>query len=185
MAQQLYEGLNLHGGETTGLITYMRTDSFRISDQARDQEIEHFIGTRLGKDFYPATPNVFKSKCKIQDAHECIRPTSPFHAPDDIRDDLNPAQLKIYQLIWERFFASQMADAEIEETQFEVRNGDYLFVSKGEVVRFKGFLGHAKGDRRADAPAALEGQRNPASCWRSTTSRISPSRRPATPRRRW
>jgi DNA topoisomerase-1 len=145
LAQQLYEGLAVDGGEATGLITYMRTDSFRVSDQARDQAREHIAAT-LGKEYCPAAPNVFKRKSKIQDAHECIRPTSPFHSPGDIKSDLNPGQLKVYQLIWERFFASQMADAEIEETQFEVKNGDYLFISKGEVVKFKGFLAMLKTD---------------------------------------
>jgi DNA topoisomerase-1 len=145
LAQQLYEGVNILGGETTGLITYMRTDSFRISDQARDQAQE-FIVAGLGKKYCPATANVFKKKSKIQDAHECIRPTTPFHAPDDVKADLNPGQLKIYQLIWERFFASQMAAAEIEETQFDVTNGSYLFVTKGEIIKFKGFLAMAKGE---------------------------------------
>ena len=145
LAQQLYEGLNIHGGETTGLITYMRTDSFRVSDQARDQA-RAFIAASLGKEYCPATANVFKRKGKIQDAHECIRPTFPFHAPDGIKADLNPGQFKIYQLVWERFFASQMADAEIEETQFDVRNGSYLLVSKGEIVKFKGFMAMLKGD---------------------------------------
>lgn len=145
LAQQLYEGLPIRGGEATGLITYMRTDSFRVSEQARDQAREH-IAAWLGKEYCPATPNVFKRKSKIQDAHECIRPTFPFHAPDDVKGDLNPGQLKVYQLIWERFFASQMADAEIEETQFDVRNGEYLFVCKGEVVKFKGFLAVLKND---------------------------------------
>ncbi|TFG80096.1 MAG: type I DNA topoisomerase [Chrysiogenales bacterium] len=145
LAQQLYEGLNIHGGETSGLITYMRTDSFRVSDQARDQARE-YIAAGLGKEYCPSTPNVFKRKSKIQDAHECIRPTFPFHAPDDIKADLNPSQLKIYQLIWERFFASQMADAEIEETQFGIKNGLYLFVCKGEIVKFKGFYIMLKND---------------------------------------
>ena len=145
LAQQLYEGLPIRGAEPTGLITYMRTDSFRVSDQARDQAREA-IAAALGKEYCPATPNVFKRKSKIQDAHECIRPTFPFHAPDEIKGDLNPGQLKIYQLIWERFLASQMADAEIEETQFDVGNGDYLFIAKGEVVKFKGFLAVLKGD---------------------------------------
>ena len=145
LAQQLYEGLAVRGGEATGLITYMRTDSFRVSDQARDQAREHIAAT-LGKEYCPAAANVFKRKSKIQDAHECIRPTAPFHLPDDIKSDLNPGQFKIYQLIWDRFFASQMADAEIEETQFNVKNGDYLFVSKGEVVKFKGFLAVLKSD---------------------------------------
>jgi DNA topoisomerase-1 len=145
LAQQLYEGLNIRGEETTGLITYMRTDSFRISDQARDQA-RGFISAGLGEKYCPATANVFKRKSKVQDAHECIRPTFPFHAPEEIKSDLNPGQFKIYQLIWERFFASQMADAEIEETQFDVKNGSYLFVSKGEIVTFKGFLAMLKNE---------------------------------------
>jgi DNA topoisomerase-1 len=145
LAQQLYEGLNIRGGEATGLITYMRTDSFRVSDQARDQ-VRAFIAAFLGKEYCPATANVFKRKAKIQDAHECIRPTFPFHAPDDIKADLNPGQFKIYQLVWERFLASQMADAEIEETQFDVRNGFCLLISKGEIVKFKGFMAMLTGD---------------------------------------
>jgi DNA topoisomerase-1 len=145
LAQQLYEGLNIHGGETTGLITYMRTDSFRVADQARDQARE-YIAASLGKNYCPTTANVFKRKAKIQDAHECIRPTFPFHAPDDIKADLNPSQFRVYQLIWERFFASQMADAEIEETQLDVKNGTYLFVCKGEIVKFKGFMALLKND---------------------------------------
>lgn len=145
LAQQLYEGLPIHGGEASGLITYMRTDSFRVSEQVRDQARDHIAAT-LGQEFCPATANVFKRKSKIQDAHECIRPTYPFHAPADVKSDLNPGQLKIYQLIWDRFFASQMADAQIEETQFDVKNGEYLFISKGEVVKFKGFLAMLKSD---------------------------------------
>ena len=145
LAQQLYEGLPIRGGEATGLITYMRTDSFRVADQARDGARE-FIAAALGKEYCPAAPNVFKRKSKIQDAHECIRPSFPFHAPEDIKADLNPGQFKIYQLVWERFFASQMADAAIEETQFDVGNGRYLFVSKGEVVKFPGFLAMLKSD---------------------------------------
>ncbi len=145
IAQELYEGLSLKDGETTGLITYMRTDSYRISDQARE-EARLFIESRFGREFCPARPNVFKSKGKSQDAHECIRPTSPFHNPEDIRQELNPAQLKIYQLIWDRFFASQMADAVVEETQFEIQNGNYLFICKGEIIRFMGFLEILKAD---------------------------------------
>jgi len=145
LAQQLYEGLTLGGGEPTGLITYMRTDSFRVSDAARDAAREH-IAAALGREYLPTAPNVFKRKSKIQDAHECIRPTFPFHPPEELKADLNPGQSKVYGLSWERFFASQMADAEIEETQFDVANGDYLLFSKGEVVKFKGFLAVLKGE---------------------------------------
>ncbi|MBN2345492.1 MAG: type I DNA topoisomerase [Candidatus Aminicenantes bacterium] len=159
LAQQLYEGLSLRGGETTGLITYMRTDSFRVSEQARDQARAH-IAAAWGQEYCPAAPNVYKRKSKIQDAHECIRPTFPFHAPEDIKAELTPGQLKIYQLVWERFFASQMADAAIEETRFDVKNGAYLFLSKGEVVTFKGFLAVQKGDGEQEVLPRLQEKEN-------------------------
>ncbi len=139
LAQELYEGLSLGGEEATGLITYMRTDSYRVSSQAADAARD-FIRQHHGDSFLPAKPNVFRAKAKIQDAHECIRPSVPFHPPESVRKDLNPAQFRIYQLVWDRFFASQMAEAQVEETQFDVRNGDYLFLTKGEVVVFEGFL---------------------------------------------
>jgi DNA topoisomerase I len=139
LAQELYEGLSLGGEEATGLITYMRTDSFRVSAQAAEAARD-FVRERFGPAFLPATPPVYKSKAKIQDAHECIRPSFPFHPPDTVKKDLNPAQFRVYQLIWDRFFASQMIEAQVEETQFDIRNGDYLFVTKGEVVVFEGFL---------------------------------------------
>jgi DNA topoisomerase-1 len=155
LAQQLYEGIAIQGGEPTGLITYMRTDSFRVADQAREQATEYIVSS-LGKKYVPAAANVFKKKSKIQDAHECIRPTAPFHAPDEIKSDLNPGQFKIYQLIWERFFASQMAAAEIEETQFDVRNGACLFVTKGEIIKFKGFLAMARSESEQTILPLLE-----------------------------
>ena len=140
IAQELYEGIALSGSEVTGLITYMRTDSFRISADGR-QAAKDFIVNSFGSDYYPEKPNAYATKKKIQDAHEAIRPTLPLHQPDEIKKNLNEAQFKIYKLIWERFLASQMKGAEIEETVFEVTNGDYLFVAKGEITKF---LGHLK-----------------------------------------
>ncbi|MCI0470573.1 MAG: type I DNA topoisomerase, partial [Candidatus Aminicenantes bacterium] len=138
LAQSLYEGVDLGRGERTGLITYMRTDSYRIANDARNGA-KDFISARFGPEYYPEKPNYYGSQKKIQDAHETIRPSLPFHAPEDIKDFLNPNQYKIYKLIWDRFFASQMKEAEFEETVFEITNGDYLFIAKGEIEVFPGF----------------------------------------------
>jgi len=139
VAQSLYEGINMQDGEQAGLITYMRTDSFRISDTARTAAAD-FIRTTWGADYVPDKPNVFGRKGKIQDAHEAIRPTTPLHRPEDVKTYLSADQYKIYRLIWDRFMASQMKAARIEVTTFDIVNGDYLFSIKGEVIRFDGHL---------------------------------------------
>lgn len=139
IAQELYEGITLSDGEQTGLITYMRTDSFRISKEAIDAAKNH-ITVNFGNDFLPDKPNHYGKKGNIQDAHETIRPTVPFYPPESISTFLSEAQQKIYQLIWDRFISSQMKPALIEETTFHIQNGPYLFVCKGEVIRFPGFL---------------------------------------------
>ena len=139
VAQSLYEGINLKGEEQTGLITYMRTDSFRIADAAREAAAG-FIRDTWGEEYVPDKPNVFGRKGKIQDAHEAIRPTVPLHNPDDVKGFLSPDQNKIYRLVWDRFLASQMKPARIEVTTFDILNGDYLFAIKGEVIRFDGHL---------------------------------------------
>jgi len=150
VAQELYEGLSIGGEEPTGLITYMRTDSFRIAEAAQ-QEARQFIQGRWGAEYIPPAPPTYTSKKKIQDAHEAIRPTLPFHPPEELRSALTPPQLKIYQLIWERFFASQMREADIEETVLSIENGDGLLVARGEVIRFDGFL-------KVLAPTVAEGE---------------------------
>ena len=98
-----------------------------------------FITGNFAPEYYPDKPNFYGAKKKIQDAHETIRPTLPFHNPGDIKNYLSANQYKIYKLIWDRFFASQMKEAEIEETIFEIANGDYLFITKGEIEKFPGF----------------------------------------------
>jgi DNA topoisomerase-1 len=138
LAQELYEGITLQGGETTGLITYMRTDSYRIAGEAIGAA-RVFIEKTFGEEYYPDKPNFYSSKKKIQDAHEAIRPSLPFRQPQEIKNFLNDSQFKLYTLIWNRFMASQMREAKIEETTFEITNGDYLFIVKGEVVKFDGF----------------------------------------------
>ncbi len=139
IAQELYEGIKIKGGDPTGLITYMRTDSFRISAEA-SKAAGSFIKNNFGKEYLPEKPNVYGTKKKIQDAHEAIRPTTPLYSPDEIKNFLNERQFKIYKLIWGRFIASQMREAEIKETKFEILNKDYMFQTKGEIIKFKGFL---------------------------------------------
>jgi len=139
VAQELYEGIKIKGGEPTGLITYMRTDSFRISADA-SKAAGNFIKKLFGKEYLPEKLNVYGTKKKIQDAHEAIRPTTPLYPPDEIKSFLSERQFKIYKIIWDRFIASQMKDAEIRETKFEIMNGDYIFLSKGEVIKFKGYM---------------------------------------------
>jgi DNA topoisomerase-1 len=135
----LYEGIVVGQNEQTGLITYMRTDSFRVSQEAqtaaRDLIIKNF-----GSAFIPEKANHFGKQANTQDAHETIRPTIPYHSPQDVAPYLSEAQQKIYQLIWERFFASQMKPALIEETVFTIENGHYTFICRGEIIRFTGFM---------------------------------------------
>ena len=145
IAQELYEGVEISGGEKTGIITYMRTDSFRLSNESL-RAAKDFIEDKFGKDFYPQKPNVYKNKSKIQDAHEAIRPTLPLNSPNTLKDFLSRDQYKIYKIIWDRFIASQMKPAIIEETVFNIENNGYLFVSKGEVIKFEGFLKVIKPD---------------------------------------
>ncbi len=139
IAQELYEGVALSDGEQTGLITYMRTDSYRISKEATES-VRDLICRSFGTEYLPDKPNQYGKKGNIQDAHETIRPTVPFHSPDSISQFLTEAQLKIYQLIWDRFIASQMKPALIEETVFQIQNGSYTFICKGEIIRFTGFM---------------------------------------------
>jgi len=159
VAQELYEGIKIKGGEPTGLITYMRTDSFRISADAAKAAGEH-IRNRFGKEYLPEKPYIYGTKKKIQDAHEAIRPTTPLYPPKEIKGFLNERQVKIYTLIWNRFIASQMREAEIRETRFEVLNGDYMFLTKGEIISFKGFMEVMEpGDKLEILPDLKEGEK--------------------------
>src|SRR3954469_7768451 len=115
IAQQLYEGIELPGEESVGLITYMRTDSTRVSEQALT-DVREFIGTKYGPDYVPDKPNIYKAKADAQDAHEAIRPTSMLYDPEMVRAQLTPDQLYLYRLIWNRFVASQMPPATFDET---------------------------------------------------------------------
>lgn len=139
VAQQLYEGIAV-GGNITGLISYMRTDSVRINESAQEQA-RAYIKEKYGEDFLPAKPNVFANgKGQIQDAHEAIRPTSIERTPAQLKPFLTPQQYKLYKLIWERFVASQMAPALLDQTTVDVQAADCLFRATGSIVRFASFL---------------------------------------------
>jgi DNA topoisomerase-1 len=138
-AQELYEGVEVKGRGSMGLITYMRTDSMRISPQAL-KEAESYITQNYSKDYLPPKPRVFKSGKKSQDAHEAIRPTVPSMTPAEVKASLTPDQYKLYKLIWERFIASQMANAVIDTVSADIAAGDYTFRASGYSVRFDGYM---------------------------------------------
>ncbi|KGN02869.1 DNA topoisomerase I [Clostridium novyi A str. 4570] len=138
VAQQLYEGIDIKGKGTIGLITYMRTDSVRISDEAQ-KNARQFITENFGQNYVPETIRNFKGKKNIQDAHEAIRPTYIELAPDEIKDNLKPDQFKVYNLIWKRFMASQMADCIMDTMSININNGQYTLRASGSNIKFDGF----------------------------------------------
>lgn len=138
IAQQLYEGVDVPNIGTTGLITYMRTDSLRISEEAR-AAAEKYISGKYGKDYLPVKPRYFKTKSGAQDAHEAIRPTSVTITPDSVKESLTAEQYKLYKLIWERFIASLMAVCVQNTVNADITAGDYLFKASGYSVKFDGF----------------------------------------------
>jgi DNA topoisomerase-1 len=139
IAQQLYEGIDVKGHGTLGLITYMRTDSVRISEEAQKAAAE-FISGAYGKEYAPLTPRIFKGKKNIQDAHEAIRPTYAELTPAMLKESLKDEQYKLYTLIWNRFMASQMASCILNTISVEVVNGHYQFRASGSSVKFDGFM---------------------------------------------
>jgi len=139
IAQKLYEGMDIKGYGSVGLITYMRTDSTRISDEAQ-AGAKAYIETTFGKQYYPETPRVYKGKKNTQDAHEAIRPTVIELSPDKVKDSLKAEEYKLYKLIWERFIASQMESCKLNTISLEVLNGDYKFRASGSSVSFDGFM---------------------------------------------
>ncbi|MDP4177364.1 MAG: type I DNA topoisomerase [Bacillota bacterium] len=139
IAQQLYEGIEVEGHGTIGLISYMRTDSVRISEEAQVAAKE-FITNSFGNEYAPENPRVYKSKKNIQDAHEAIRPTYVNLTPELIKNSLKPEQMKLYQLIWNRFVASQMTSCVLNTISIDVQNGKYLFKASGSTIKFDGFM---------------------------------------------
>ncbi len=148
VAQQLYEGVELGEEGSVGLITYMRTDSFRIAAEAQNAA-KDFIEKTYGREYVPEKPHVFKSKSSAQEAHEAVRPTYLDKGPGEIKQYLSKDQYSLYKLIWNRFIASQMAPADIEQTTFEIicntdkcraDGGETAFRATGSVIKFQGFM---------------------------------------------
>lgn len=139
IAQQLYEGIELGNEGHVGLITYMRTDSIRVSKDASDEAFS-WIKQNLGNDYAPKSQRVFKNKNKSQDAHEAIRPTSVFNTPEKIKNYLNKDQFVLYELIWKRFVASQMSNAIINQVSCDISAGDYTFSASGSTTAFMGYM---------------------------------------------
>src|SRR6516162_3495004 len=139
LAQRLYEGIELGEEGRIGLITYMRTDSTRISDDAM-QMVRSYISDIYGGPYLPEKPVIYKSKKDAQDAHEAIRPTFVGRRPDDLKAFLSEDELKLYRLIWTRFVASQMNPAVYDQTTVDISAKDYLFRANGRVMKFDGFL---------------------------------------------
>ena len=160
IAQQLYEGIELPGEDAVGLITYMRTDSTRVSDQALTDVREH-IQSAFGEAYLPAKPNIYRAKKGAQDAHEAIRPTSMEYDPDRVKPHLTKEQFYIYRIIWNRFVASQMLPAIFDDTTVDINAGIYTFRIKGSVLKFKGWLSAYSKDveDNSDSPGDQEGTR--------------------------
>ncbi len=172
LAQGLYEGKEVGKEGSVGLITYMRTDSTRVSDDAL-AEVRGFIGERYGQTYVPGSPNVYRTKKDAQDAHEAIRPTSVLHTPDSLEKYLAEDELKLYRLIWMRFVASQMTPAVFDQTTIDIaakgKSGvEYLFRATGSVPKFDGYLKvYEEGKDQKDEedeelkhklPAVIEGE---------------------------
>ena len=138
VAQKLYEGIDVAGFGTTGLITYMRTDSLRISEEARSSANEYIL-KNYGGSYLPSKPRHFKTKSGSQDAHEAIRPTNVFLTPEKAKGSLTAEQYKLYKLIWERFLASLMSACIQNTVSVDITAGDYLFKASGCKVKFDGF----------------------------------------------
>ncbi len=154
VAQELYEGVEIDGMGATGLITYMRTDSLRISNQAIS-EVTSYINDKFGDKYLPSKPRHFKSRSNAQDGHEAIRPSMPSLEPDKIKHNLTSDQYKLYNLIWKRFVASQMAECVQKTTRADIEGNGYVFKASGYTVSFDGFtLLYVEGKDEAEEKAS-------------------------------
>jgi len=138
VAQKLYEGIELGQEGSVGLITYMRTDSYRIAEEAL-KEVRDYIKENYSSDYLPHKPHLYKNAQKAQDAHEAIRPSKMSYNPRDIKGYLTPDQFKLYQLIWNRFVASQMNPAILDQTTIDIAGANCIFRAQGQVMKFPGF----------------------------------------------
>ena len=154
IAQQLYEGVDVEGRGTIGVITYLRTDSTRVADEAKEAS-EQYIAANYGEKYLPHSGLRKKDDKKIQDAHEAIRPTDIALTPVMIKDSLSRDQFRLYQLIWKRFTASQMAEAIYETTSVKIAAGDYRFSIAASKITFDGFMSVYRSDDDKDEPNAL------------------------------
>lgn len=162
VAQSLYEGVDIKGVGLVGLITYMRTDSLRISAEAAAAS-KDYIAQTYGEEYAPKKPHIFKSKASAQDAHEAIRPTDITLTPDSIKASLSNDQYRLYKMIWSRFLASQMASAVYDTVTVEISAGDYIFRASGATPKFKGFTAvynysDETDEETSKLPALEEGQ---------------------------
>ncbi len=167
IAQELYEGVNIGAQGSIGLITYIRTDSTRVSSEAQ-AEVRGFIIDKYGQDYYPQEPNVYKSRKSAQDAHESIRPTSVFRRPEDLKNSLSRDQLRLYKLIWSRFVASQMAAAVYDTVTVDITGKKIVLRANSSQLRFPGHLAvyeekeekddTEKSDKLVKLPDLEEGQ---------------------------
>ena len=162
-AQELYEGITLPKLGAVGLITYMRTDSLRISDEAKKAAAD-FIGGKYGEKYLPETPRVYKQKSNAQDGHEAIRPTMPDMMPEMVKESLTPDQYKLYKLVWERFIASQMSNCVLNTVAANINCGDYGFRATGYTVVFDGYTAvyeeskDTPEEKSAPLPELVEGE---------------------------
>ncbi|NLD87775.1 MAG: type I DNA topoisomerase [Clostridiales bacterium] len=162
VAQELYEGINLEGRGQIGLITYMRTDSLRLSDDAV-ASIREYIKRTFKSDHCTKEPRVYKSKGKAQDAHEAIRPTDIMITPDEIKSSLSRDQYRLYKLIWERTVASQMTNAIYDTVSVDIKAGRHIFKSTGSTVKFPGFTAlytyeDEEDEKNVKVPELIEGE---------------------------
>ena len=164
VAQQLYEGVDVAGEGTLGLITYMRTDSLRISAEAQAQA-KTVICSRYGQSYYPASTRAYKTKAGAQDAHEAIRPSDPALTPEQVKGDLTGEQYRLYRLIWSRFLASQMANAVYDSISVEIGAGDHSFRCSASNLKFAGYTAvyeesrdDDKEEKESPLPELTEGE---------------------------
>ena len=165
VAQQLYEGIDITGEGTVGLITYMRTDSLRLSEDATSAA-KSFIISRYGREYYPDKTRVFKTKAGAQDAHEAIRPSNIELTPEQIKKDLSPDQYRLYRLIWGRFTACQMANAVYDSVTIDALSAGYLFRANNSELKFAGYTAvyeeakdEESGERERPLPDLKEGEK--------------------------
>lgn len=158
LAQKLYEGIEIGSEGAVGLITYMRTDSTRVSDAALN-DVRDFIGGSYGPSYLPEKPAFYRSKKGAQDAHEAIRPTDVNRTPESLASKLGPDELKLYRLIWQRFVASQMMPAVFDQTTIDIKAGRFIFRTTGSVLKFDGFL-KVYQEGRDEKPAEDEDDEN-------------------------